>query len=53
VTRIQPVKVTCDCGFVVGSHDEKEVADMTILHAKNKHGQTLSFVDAKKKMTPM
>jgi predicted small metal-binding protein len=53
VTGIQAVKVNCDCGFMVGSHDEKEVADMSIMHVKAKHGKTISFADAKKLMKPM
>jgi predicted small metal-binding protein len=47
------MKVNCDCGFMVGSHDEKEVGDMTITHVKNKHGKTISFADARKLMKPM
>ena len=51
--HITAVKVNCDCGFIVGSHDEKEVGEMTITHVRNKHGQTISWVDAKKLMKPM
>jgi len=47
------VKVNCDCGFIVGSHDETEVSEITITHVKNKHGQTISMADARKLMKPM
>ncbi len=51
--RIAGVKINCDCGFLVGSHDENEVGEMSILHVKRKHGQTISMADAKKKMVPL
>ena len=53
VKDITAVKVNCDCGFIVGSHDEKEVGEMAITHVKNKHGQTMTWADAKKLMKPM
>lgn len=53
VNGIAGVKVDCDCGFMVGSHDEREVAEFSIIHVKNKHGQTISLADARKKMKPL
>ena len=53
MTLITGVKITCDCGFVIGSHDENEVGEFSILHVKRKHGQTVSMADVKKKMVPL
>lgn len=41
-------QVECDpkCGFLVRSHNEKELTDMVIQHAKNQHNKTLSEKDA-------
>ncbi len=50
---IGAVKVSCDCGFMVGSHDEDEVSQMSIMHVKNKHGRTITQAEARKKMMPM
>jgi predicted small metal-binding protein len=47
------VKVSCDCGFFIGSHDENEVSQMSIMHVKNKHGRTITEAEARKKMVPM
>jgi predicted small metal-binding protein len=43
-------KVECDpkCGFMVRSHDEKEIVDLAIKHAKKSHNMTLSENDVKK-----
>jgi predicted small metal-binding protein len=43
-------KIECDpkCGFMVRSHDEKEIVDLTIQHAKKSHNETLSENDVKK-----
>ena len=32
-------KIACppSCGYVLQSHDEKELVDMTLIHAKNFH----------------
>ena len=37
-------KVECDpkCGFMIRSHDEKEVIAAAIQHAKKSHNETLS-----------
>jgi predicted small metal-binding protein len=43
-------KVECEpkCGFMVRSHDEKEIVDLAIKHAKKSHNMTLSETDVKK-----
>ena len=53
VTDMAGMKMVCDCGFFVGSHDDNEVGEMSIAHVKKKHGQTISLVDARKKMVPL
>lgn len=37
-------KVECDpkCGFMIRSHDEKEVIKAAIVHAKKSHKETLT-----------
>lgn len=43
-------KIECDpkCGFMVQSHDEKELIDVTKQHAKNYHNKIVSDEDIKK-----
>jgi predicted small metal-binding protein len=43
-------KIECEpkCGFMVRSHDEKEIVELTIQHAKKSHNETLSEKDVKK-----
>ena len=42
-------KVECDpkCGFIVRSHDEKEIIDIAISHAKMFHKMDISAKDVK------
>ena len=42
-------KIECEpkCGFMVRSHDEKELVDLVIKHAKLSHNETLSEKEAK------
>ncbi len=44
--------VSCDpqCGFSVRSHDEKELTDIVITHAKKAHNMDMSANDVKAKM---
>ncbi len=46
-------KVECDpkCGFMVRSHDEKELIDLVTQHAKKSHKMDLSEKDVKEKIT--
>lgn len=44
-------KLECDpkCGFMIQSHDEKEIIDVSLKHAKEKHGlKDYTVEDAKK-----
>jgi predicted small metal-binding protein len=45
-------KVECDpqCGFVVQSHDEKEVIEVAKQHAKKAHQMDITDNDVKKMM---
>jgi predicted small metal-binding protein len=45
-------KISCDpnCGFQVQGHDEKEVINMAIQHAKDQHQENLSEDDARANM---
>ncbi len=42
-------KLECDpkCGFAIQSHDEKEVIDIAIKHAKKAHSMDVSEKEAK------
>jgi predicted small metal-binding protein len=42
-------KVECDpkCGFVVQSHDEKELVEIATLHAKKLHNLKITEKDVK------
>ncbi len=45
-------KIECDptCGFMIRSHDEKELVDIVTLHAKKSHNMTISEKDVKDKI---
>jgi predicted small metal-binding protein len=45
-------KVECDpqCGFLVRSHDEKEIVDVAIQHAKKAHNKVITDKDARTMM---
>lgn len=45
-------QVQCDppCGFMVKSHDEKEVIEIVTQHAKKAHNLTISEKDVRDKM---
>jgi len=47
-------KIECDpvCGFKVQSHDEKELMEIGIQHAKKFHNMTVSVEEAKKMIKP-
>lgn len=51
-TMGQMKSITCDpaCGFMVRSHDEKEVTSMAQSHVKHAHKKSLSDKDAKEMM---
>ena len=45
-------KVSCDpiCGFEIQSHDEKEVKDIVMTHAKKAHNMDMKNEDIMMKM---
>jgi predicted small metal-binding protein len=45
-------KVECDpkCGFLVRSHDEKEIIEIVMQHAKKSHNMTITEKDIKAMM---
>jgi predicted small metal-binding protein len=47
-------KVECDptCGFMVRSHDEKELVEIVTKHAKKAHNMTITEKDAKGMIKP-
>ena len=49
---IQLKAIECDpeCGFMIKSHDEKEVVTVAKTHAKNKHNLEATDDDMKKRM---
>ena len=46
-------QIKCDdiCGFLVRSHDEKELLDIVRIHAKTAHKMEVSDADLKARMT--
>jgi predicted small metal-binding protein len=42
-------EVACDpaCGFMIRSHDEKEIVDATMRHAQKVHGKKISATDVR------
>ena len=44
-------KIVCTCGFVVKSHDHKEVAYFAVAHVRDKHKQELTVDAANGMMT--
>ncbi len=48
-----PMKMMeCDCGFMVRSHNDNEMADMYMTHGKSTHAMNMSRGDAMKMMKP-
>jgi predicted small metal-binding protein len=45
-------KIECDpkCGFLVRSHDEKEIVEIATQHAKKMHNMNITEKDAKDMM---
>ena len=46
-------QLECDpkCGFLIRSHDEKEIVDIAILHANKAHDMAVTEKDARKMLT--
>jgi predicted small metal-binding protein len=47
---MRTLKLECDCGFFIGSHDEGEITEMSLVHMRKKHGQTVSAEYVKQKI---
>jgi len=47
---LKSVSCTPECGFMVRSHDEKELSAIVIDHAKKQHGKTMTEKDVKPMM---
>jgi predicted small metal-binding protein len=45
-------KVECDpkCGFLVQSHDEKEIVEIAVQHAQKSHNMQITEKDVKEMM---
>jgi predicted small metal-binding protein len=50
VAEVKSVSCNPECGFMVQSHDEKELTDIVIAHAKNAHNMDVTASDVKAKM---
>ena len=50
----QPKKIECDaeCGFMVRSHDEKELVEVALQHVKKIHNLAVNDEDMKAKIKP-
>ncbi len=48
-------KIECDpeCGFMIRSHDERELVDITKLHVKNQHRKDVSDDSLKNMISPV
>ncbi|MES2154388.1 MAG: DUF1059 domain-containing protein [bacterium] len=49
----QPLRaISCapECGFLIRSHNDKEVMAAAVAHARTAHGRTFSEADARKMM---
>ena len=44
------MSLSCDpmCGFMIRSHDEKEIIDISKVHAKSKHKMNMTTEEVKK-----
>lgn len=50
--ELKQVKCDDQCGFMVRSHDEKELMDIVRTHARNAHKMTMSDNDLRAKIEP-
>ena len=46
-TKIKKVECDPKCGFAIQSHDEKEVIDIAVKHAKKAHKMDITEKDVK------
>jgi predicted small metal-binding protein len=50
---LKSVSCAPECGFMVQSHDEKELTDIVIKHAKSAHNKDLTEADVTGMMKPV
>ncbi len=50
MTKLKSVSCDPACGFKVQSHDEQELTDIVIAHAKKAHNADITAKDVKAKM---
>jgi predicted small metal-binding protein len=48
--QIKEVNCGPECGFLIRSHDEKELIEIVKAHAKNVHNMTITEEDVRVKM---
>ena len=50
--QMKQIECPAPCNFSLKSHDEKEIVEITIQHAKNKHNMIIAEQDVKKMIKP-
>ena len=50
--KMKKLECPSPCNFAVKSHDEKEIVEMAIQHAKKSHNMTITEQEAKKMIKP-
>jgi len=50
--KMKKLECPAPCNFSIKSHDEKEIIEMAIQHAKKSHKMTISEQEVKKMIEP-
>ena len=50
--QMKKIECPAPCNFSVKSHDEKEIVEMTMQHAKKIHNMSITEQDVKKMIKP-
>jgi predicted small metal-binding protein len=50
--QMKQIECPAPCNFSLKSHDEKEIVEITIQHAKKKHDMTIAEQDVKEMIKP-
>jgi predicted small metal-binding protein len=50
--QMKKIECPAPCNFSVKSHDEKEIVEMAMQHAKKSHNMTITEADVKKMIKP-
>ncbi len=50
--QLKKIECPSPCNFSVRSHDEKEIVELTLQHAKKIHNQTMAEQDVRKMIRP-